>query len=264
MVENAYTPEWFSHQSQDSIESAKIVVPLILERHHPKSVIEFGCGVGAWGSIFIKNGISKYIGVDGSYINLDQLLFDQAFFRTQDLNESNFIEKFDLCICLETAEHIIEENARQLVSTLCKSADVIIFSAAIPAQSGTNHVNEQWQSYWAGIFRDFGFEPDTQLREELWHESRVSWWYIQNLVTYKKVKHMPSIANTIDVVHPRAYEYLALDRDQRLQERDWAVYERDFARKEITKHTTYFAFLDVLRLIRKLAHKVRSKIKGFR
>ncbi len=264
MEKNAYTPEWFSHQSQDSIESAKFVVPIILGKYQPSSVIEFGCGVGAWGSVFIKNGISKYIGVDGSYINPDQLLFDESLFRTQDLNVSSFIEKFDLCICLETAEHIVKENARQLVSTLCKSANIIVFSAAIPSQSGTNHVNEQWQTYWANIFREFGFEPDTQLREELWHKEKISWWYIQNLVTYKKVEHLPTIPKTLDIVHPRAYEYLALDRDQRLQERDWAVYERDFARKEIKNHRSYFAFLDILRLIRKLSNKIRIKINLLR
>ena len=262
MSENAYTPEWFSHQSQDSVDSAKIVVPIILEKYRPTSVIEFGCGVGAWGSIFIKNGISKYIGVDGSYINPGQLLFDGAFFRTQDLNESKFIEKFDLCLCLETAEHIVEENARQLVATLCNSANVIVFSAAIPSQSGTNHVNERWQTYWASIFQEFGFEADTKLREELWLDGTVSWWYIQNLVTYKKVAHVPSIPITLDVVHPRAYEYLAFDRDQRLQERDWAVYERDFARKEISNHTSYFAFLDLLRIVRRLATKARTKFKN--
>ena len=223
MSENAYTPEWFSHQSQDSIESAKIVVPYILEKYHPNSVIEYGCGVGAWGSVLIKNGISKYIGVDGSYINQDQLLFDSAFFRTQDLNESQLIDKFDLCLCLETAEHLVEENARQLVSTLCNSANIVVFSAAIPSQSGTNHVNERWQTYWANIFQEFGFEADTKIREELWLNETVSWWYIQNLVTYKKVAHVPSIPNTLDIVHPRAFEYLAVDRDQRLQERDWAV-----------------------------------------
>jgi hypothetical protein len=259
LEENAYTPEWFSHQSQDSIKSAEFVVPVILEKYNPSSVIEFGCGVGAWGSIFLKNGVTKYIGVDGDYINPQQLLFDEALFKTQDLNESSFIEKLDLCICLETAEHIIQENAMQLVSTLCKSADVIVFSAAIPSQSGTNHVNEQWQSYWANIFKEFGYEPDTQLREELWLEETVSWWYIQNLITYKKVKHSPSIPKTLNIIHPRAYEYLALDRDQRLQERDWAVYERDFARKEIINHTSYFAFLDILRLARRLGNKIRMK-----
>jgi hypothetical protein len=264
MAENAYTSEWFSHQSLDSLESATIVVPVILEKYNPASVIEFGCGVGAWGSVFIKYGITKYIGVDGSYINSNQLLFEKTFFQTQDLNESRFIERHDLCICLETAEHLIEENARQLVSTLCNSADTVIFSAAIPSQSGTNHVNEQWQSYWAKIFQEFGYEPDTQLREELWLEGNVSWWYIQNLITYKKVNHIPCIPITLDIVHPRAYEYLASDRDQRLQERDWAVYERDFARKEIAHHTIYFGFLDLLRLVRKLTNKIRIKINRLR
>jgi hypothetical protein len=33
---------------------------------------------------------------------------------------------------------------------------VVLFSAAIPYQGGTHHVNEQWPEYWAGNFEAKG------------------------------------------------------------------------------------------------------------
>jgi len=35
--------------------------------------------------------------------------------------------------------------------------DNVLFSAAIPNQGGTGHINEQWQEYWAEKFYANGF-----------------------------------------------------------------------------------------------------------
>jgi hypothetical protein len=51
-------------------------------------------------------------------------------------------KRFDLAISLEVAEHLPEGSAGALVSTLIEAAPVVVFSAAIKGQSGTNHINE--------------------------------------------------------------------------------------------------------------------------
>jgi Methyltransferase domain len=262
MTNNEYTVDWFRHQSEESLNSARAVVPKILNNYKPNSVVEFGCGVGPWGKVFLDAGIQSYIGVDGDYINRSQLLFPEKFFMAQDLNKSEAVGRFDLCLCLETAEHIEEKNAVGLVQTLCESADIIVFSAAIPNQSGTGHINEQWQSYWAEIFSKQGFEPSLELREEIWKVKNVSWWYVQNIVTYKRVKYTPAIPNNIDVAHPRAFEYLAVDRDNRVQERDWAIAEKIMATTQL--QISHSKYLDIVRKLWKVFFAMQKKIARLR
>ena len=64
--------------------------------------------------------------------------------------------RFDLVNCLEVAEHLDASRADSFVDDLCALGDVVVFSAAIPGQGGTHHVNEQFQSYWQERFRRNG------------------------------------------------------------------------------------------------------------
>jgi hypothetical protein len=85
-----------------------------------------------------------------------------------------------MAICLEVAEHLPSEAASILVHSLVKLAPVILFSAAIPGQGGTNHVNEQWPDYWQEIFAHHGYRFCDPLRLALWNDSDIEWWYAQN------------------------------------------------------------------------------------
>lgn len=58
-----------------------------------------------------------------------------------------FNRRFDLAMTIEVAEHLTPVRADSFVEDLTRLSDVVLFSAAIPAQGGINHVNEQWQSY---------------------------------------------------------------------------------------------------------------------
>ena len=54
--------------------------------------------------------------------------------------------RFDLALSLEVAEHLPPECGSEFVQTLTDLSSVILFSAAIPFQGGTDHLNEQWPS----------------------------------------------------------------------------------------------------------------------
>ena len=60
----------------------------------------------------------------------------------------------------------------------------MIFSAAIPGQGGTHTINEQWPSYWIDLFRKSGFEPLDCIRQQIWTNSGVEWWYAQNTFAF--------------------------------------------------------------------------------
>ena len=53
---------------------------------------------------------------------------------------------------MEVAEHLPREKASVFIDTLTKHSGIVLFSAAVPGQGGTYHVNEQWPKYWNELF----------------------------------------------------------------------------------------------------------------
>jgi SAM-dependent methyltransferase len=175
--------------------SAEVVVPLILEVHPAASVVDVGCGQGWWGAEFAKHGC-EVIGIDGGYVP-DRQIGD---FVERDLTASlPRINWYDLAVCLEVAEHLPESRAAGFVEDLCSLAPVVVFSAAVPHQTGAGHVNCQWPSWWAALFAEQGYGVDGSLRWQIWADDRVEPWYRQNILIASR-DATPS--EPLDVIHP--------------------------------------------------------------
>jgi 2-polyprenyl-3-methyl-5-hydroxy-6-metoxy-1,4-benzoquinol methylase len=102
---------------------------------HPQSVLDLGCGQGAWLRAFEEHGVESIRGFDGDYVDRSALLIAPSAFSTIDLTSPMTIEgHYDLALCLEVGEHIAAKHARRLVQTLTSLAPVVLFSAAIPGQ----------------------------------------------------------------------------------------------------------------------------------
>jgi hypothetical protein len=92
---------------------------------------------------------------------------------------------------------------------------VILFSAAVPGQGGLHHVNEQWQSYWASLFLDRGYDVFDALRPRIWRNENVSFWYRQNAFVAVSRKNRPLVERLdqaassefqlIDYIHPEMW-----------------------------------------------------------
>jgi len=174
-----YTARYYGQISEGSIASARVVMRAL--DFEPQSIIDIGCGVGEW-----NNGHPDYVGVDYR-VRLEDLLIAPARFIECDLNREflSLDRKFDLCLCLEVAEHLKPSRAEGLVQMLCSLSDRVLFSAAIPHQGGNGHVHEAWQSYWAVLFKQNGFgaakyQPNIRDCED------VELWYRQNIVLYER------------------------------------------------------------------------------
>lgn len=174
-----YGAKFFDAINADSIACAKAFMPKIEDKLPDiKSVVDFGCGEGAWLSAC---GFDDVLGIDGDWVNDDRLLIPKDKFIRADVGQKLTIhKKFDLAVCLEVGEHLPEQNAEQLIDNLTAHADTVLFGAAIPGQGGMNHINEQWQSYWAKKLRARGFEPVMHFRDE----DDVAYFYAQNAVLY--------------------------------------------------------------------------------
>lgn len=198
----------------------------------PSSVADFGCGIGTWLSVFRDRGVKNVTGHDGPWVDTRHLVIPRECFREIRLGENVVpCEKHDLTLCLEVAEHIEPDYSNSLIETLTLSADVVLFSAAIPGQGGTNHVNEQWPAYWVEKFNHFGFDCFDVLRKVLWEEADVPFWYRQNLfvairkdrddlilAVAKASDHEPN--NVPSLVHPLLFSHrlrFAESREKKLQ-----------------------------------------------
>jgi SAM-dependent methyltransferase len=215
MMPGEYNEEFFQTLREGALRSAGEVVPLVLELIQPRSVVDVGCGTGTWLVTFARHGVADYLGVDAftptGLLEIPRDRFVEADF-TQPLALGR---RFDLAISLETAEHLPEVAARGFVDSLTRLAPVVLFSAAIPGQGGTSHLNEQWPGYWSRMFADRGFEPADVLRPRVWDNERVEVWYAQNTILYversrraefpRLFREDAVVGAPLAMVHPRLF-----------------------------------------------------------
>ncbi len=208
-----YSSRYYEGLKEDSAGSAREAVPQILSLFPARSVVDVGCGSGTWTAAYHDAGC-EVLGIDGTYVKEEQLVFPREHFQRHDLRLPLVLSRrFDLVNCLEVAEHLPAERADGLVADLCRLGDVVIFSAAVPGQGGTHHINEQWPSYWQPKFRAQGFVPLDCLRPKWWGNGKVAWWYVQNAFAYvreNRLNDFPAATDAaqpwpVDLVHPRAY-----------------------------------------------------------
>jgi SAM-dependent methyltransferase len=180
-----YDDAFFDRLQEGTLRSAAVVVPLLIEWIAPQSVVDVGCGRGAWLSVFKQNGVATVLGIDGPYLDRKQLLIPEERFVSADLADMpKLTEKFDLAVCLEVAEHLSWRSAPQLIEQLASLAPYVLFSAAVPGQSGVHHVNPQWPLYWVQLFADQGLRCLDVLRPKIWRNREVDFFYRQNMLFF--------------------------------------------------------------------------------
>jgi len=64
----SYSDTFYRYIQAGSVRSASHVVPLVLRELSPESVLDVGCGAGAWLSVYGNLGVADYLGVDGAYV----------------------------------------------------------------------------------------------------------------------------------------------------------------------------------------------------
>jgi SAM-dependent methyltransferase len=197
-----------------NLESPSIIVPYLVEKFQPRSVVDVGCGIGTFLKVFKQSGIADILGVDGTWVDRQKLLIDKDEFLETDLEKPFTLEKtYDLVLCLEVAEHLAEKSADTLVDSLSRLGKKIVFSAATSKQLGQNHLNEQEFSYWKKKFAAKGYRVVDCFRSYFWNMEKVQWWYKQNMfllvhdsidaAQYESAK--PSFSEDNLLIHPGLY-----------------------------------------------------------
>lgn len=193
-----YSSDFYDYINAGSLRSARAIVPQIVCLLSPKSMLDVGCGAGAWCHEWERNGLSDILGIDGEYVDRSKLLIHESKFRAEDLSSTVRLgRKFDLVVSLEVAEHISAQCSDTFIKNLVSHGDFVLFSAAVPGQGGEFHVNEQPLEYWREKFYRFGFECFDPIRPLLANNKDVEPWYKYNTLLYVRASKVSELPETI-------------------------------------------------------------------
>ncbi len=222
MIPKSYNDHFFDYQQLQSYKSAQIILSLVNTLIKPERVIDIGCGVGAWLKVFNDLKVKEITGLDGDYVPLDKLLISRDQFIVTNLEDKIEINnRYDLAICLEVAEHLSKKRAAGFIHELCNVSDVILFSAAVPGQEGTLHINEQYPDYWIDLFKNNNYACFDCLRPVIWNNKEIEFWYKQNIMLFMSnktidkfpdLKTMPTF-NGNNIIHPGLFDYKTTKSD---------------------------------------------------
>lgn len=194
----AYSSDFYAYTNIVAIPSARVIVPKVVNLLSPESVLDVGCGAGAWCSVWIENGVPKVMGADGEYVDRAHLLIASDQFLAADLSQPFLAgSRFDLVTSLEVAEHIHESQADVFVENLVRHGDIILFSAAVPGQGGEFHVNEQPLEYWREKFAGHGYQCFDPVRPIVREEHTVAGWYRFNTLLYVAKSRVATLPKAI-------------------------------------------------------------------
>jgi hypothetical protein len=168
-----------------SKNSAERCVPAILAAVGGiRSVVDLGGGDGGWLRVFQQHGVKQVMLIDCPEV-APHLVINKGDFLPCDLSRDlPSPRRFDLAVCLECAEHLPAHRAGPLVEWLTKSADIVVFSAAIPGQYGHGHINLRFPDFWEGLFAVHGYRKHDLLRAKIVNDQAIAWWYRQNMVVF--------------------------------------------------------------------------------
>lgn len=195
---HVYSDTFFDYIDSGARRSAQAFIGLLQGALAPQSVLDLGCGRGVWLDEWHRAGVATVHGVDGDYVNRDTLAIPVDSFSAKDLTRPiDLGRRFDLAQSLEVGEHLPLEASDALVDSLTRSADRVLFSAAVVGQGGEFHVNEQPLSFWQDKFEDRGYRAYDCIRPHLGDRTDVEPWYRYNAVLYVNETGLVGLPETV-------------------------------------------------------------------
>src|SRR5256886_11534251 len=82
----SYSAGYYQSIKEDSVASAREVVPLIMELLAPRNVVDVGCGSGAWAAAYKQAGAAG-LGVDGPDVRDGQMVIPTRGVERRDLTQ---------------------------------------------------------------------------------------------------------------------------------------------------------------------------------
>jgi hypothetical protein len=217
-----YTQARHDHYASRTNDSARRILPYLIDLFRPTSMLDLGAGFGNWSVEAMRLGLQPVISVDGQW-TIDQggLLVPRETFVVHDLAQPiDLKQRFDLVLSLETGEHIAPDAAGTFADSMVRHGDLVVFSAAIPWQGGFNHLNEAWPSYWIALLKTRNFRCFDLVRPQFWDDAEIPYFYRQNTLVFvnrqradlidlaeRRVAQLALTRDPLDLVHPTIFEH---------------------------------------------------------
>ena len=153
-------------------------------------ILDVGCGPGIYVNALQKMGFPAD-GIDpdpkSPYEKID-VFSDNflSFLASRCFPENSF--PYDICLCLEVAEHLPADKADLFTQRLVQVAPTIIFSAAMPGQGGHGHINCQPKEYWEEKFARLNYVQDFSATDRLVRHMLNGYhmgWFVNNVQIFK-------------------------------------------------------------------------------
>jgi len=185
-----YDTEYYKRQEIEMAESSKAIAASLIEHFSPDSVIDVGCGSGAVLNAFRDKGIQ------GSGLEYSEAALKLCHEKKLEVKQFDIESKHAalmkpaiLVLSTEVAEHLPPSCADRYVDLLVGlTRQHIVITAATPGQGGTDHVNEQPNSYWIEKFANRGAQYLGELTNALrndWSARKVDHHRARNVLVFK-------------------------------------------------------------------------------
>lgn len=169
---------------------AKLILDM-MRSQHLTSVVDFGCGTGAYSWYLKQNGFSNVRCYDG---NPATPSVSRGLCSEADLSlPVTGIPPAQLVFALEVGEHIPQAREATFLSNLQHTAsNFLILSWALPGQPGVGHVNCQPNEYIVSRLQALGFVYDAHVTQTMRHQIDVSAWqpnshnFVKTLMVFHK------------------------------------------------------------------------------
>ena len=180
-----YGALFYEYIRHGSLRSASALLPHVVNALAISSVLDVGCGAGAWLAAYRSLGVSDHIGVDGDYVDRSMLLVETARFLPRDIaTPFDLGRQFDLVQCLEVGEHVPIEASAMLMDNIVRHGKRVLFSAAVPGQGGEDHINEQPYEFWRKLFAERSYRLFDFVRPLVQRDYRIEPWYRYNVLFF--------------------------------------------------------------------------------
>jgi hypothetical protein len=160
-------------------EAADFLIECLREVADFKTVLEVGCGEGAFLSAVVRMGATRAAGIESF---APPTLVDGI--HGSDVRIADYThpmpllpeEHFDLVICLELAQQVSLEQLETFIHSLAAAGDLVLFSAEIPGQNGDPRSPGLYLRQAVPAFRSRGFVLDDFFRPKHWHNKKAPFW----------------------------------------------------------------------------------------